>query len=55
MENPKISFNEKISYALGDAAALKLIARLFDVVTDPNSEYVITDPATPWPWINYLS
>ena len=21
---------------------------------DPHREYVITDPATPWPWINYL-
>ena len=21
---------------------------------DPNREYVITDPRTPWPWINYL-
>ena len=21
---------------------------------DANREYVITDPKTPWPWINYL-
>ena len=21
---------------------------------DAHREYVITDPATPWPWINYL-
>ena len=21
---------------------------------DASREYVITDPATPWPWINYL-
>ena len=21
---------------------------------DKNREYVITDPKTPWPWINYL-
>ena len=21
---------------------------------DQNREYVITNPATPWPWINYL-
>ncbi len=21
---------------------------------DDNREYVITDPQTPWPWINYL-
>lgn len=21
---------------------------------DDNCEYVITDPQTPWPWINYL-
>ena len=22
---------------------------------DANREYVITDPKTPWPWINYLA
>ncbi len=26
----------------------------FGFFDDANREYVITDPATPWPWINYL-
>lgn len=26
----------------------------FGYFDDPNREYVITDPQTPWPWINYL-
>ena len=26
----------------------------FGYFDDANREYVITDPATPWPWINYL-
>ncbi len=26
----------------------------FGYFDDDNREYVITDPATPWPWINYL-
>ena len=26
----------------------------FGFFDDVNREYVITDPATPWPWINYL-
>lgn len=26
----------------------------FGYFDDDNREYVITDPKTPWPWINYL-
>ena len=26
----------------------------FGYFDDENREYVITDPKTPWPWINYL-
>ena len=26
----------------------------FGYFDDPAREYVITDPKTPWPWINYL-
>ena len=26
----------------------------FGYFDDANREYVITDPKTPWPWINYL-
>ena len=28
--------------------------RTFGYFNDGNREYVITDPKTPWPWINYL-
>ena len=28
--------------------------RTFGYFDDGNREYVITDPKTPWPWINYL-
>ena len=28
--------------------------KTFGYFDDHNREYVITDPATPWPWINYL-
>ena len=28
--------------------------KTFGYFDDANREYVITDPATPWPWINYL-
>ncbi len=27
----------------------------FGYFDDDNREYVITDPKTPWPWINYLA
>ena len=26
----------------------------FGYFDDAHREYVITDPATPWPWINYM-
>jgi cellobiose phosphorylase len=28
--------------------------KTFGYFDDKNREYVITDPATPFPWINYL-
>lgn len=30
------------------------MSKLYGHFDDKNREYVITDPATPWPWINYL-
>jgi len=31
-----------------------IMKKTFGYFDDANREYVITDPATPWPWINYL-
>ena len=30
------------------------MAKEYGYYDDKNREYVITDPCTPWPWINYL-
>ena len=30
------------------------MSKLYGHFDDTAREYVITDPATPWPWINYL-
>ena len=30
------------------------MAKVYGYYDDKNREYVITDPCTPWPWINYL-
>ena len=34
--------------------ALQTIPKQYGHFDDQRREYVITDPATPWPWINYL-
>ena len=47
-----------ISRTIGAAASFTLkqnnMKKTFGHFDDPGREYVITDPKTPWPWINYL-
>lgn len=31
-----------------------MVEKKYGHFDDANREYVITDPKTPWPWINYL-
>ena len=31
-----------------------MVEKKYGHFDDDNREYVITDPQTPWPWINYL-
>ena len=41
-------------FQIGNADINKIMKKIYGHFDDTNREYVITDPATPFPWINYL-
>ena len=43
--------SKRLKYSILSAMRIETTFGHFD---DASREYVITDPMTPWPWINYL-